>query len=212
MVDSPAVDQCIFHILRADLEKNVDLSWKMKWRIVKAQFFNYQDKKGSQEVIDQHYQLGNDLFGYMLDELMTYSCGYWRKATTLAEAQRAKYDLIARKLGMKPGMRVLDIGCGWGGFSKYIAENYGVSVVGIPYQKIRAEFARQMCKGLSVEIRVLDYRDIYETFDRIVEIGMFEHVGIKNYRPFMEMVYRCLKDDGLFMLHTIGRNTSSHND
>lgn len=206
--DAEAVDQCLFRILRARLEDNLKPTWEMRWNFFKAKLFNLQNRSGSMKVIDIHYQLGNDLFEEMLGSTMAYSCGYWKDAKTLDEAQRAKFDLIARKLGMKKGMRVLDIGCGWGGFAKHIAQNYGVEVVGITLSENQAAYARKACKGLSVEIRVQDYRDIKEQFDRVVEIGMFEHVGLKNYRPFMEGVYRCLKDDGLFMLHTIGTDTS----
>jgi cyclopropane-fatty-acyl-phospholipid synthase len=206
--DSPALDQCMFHVLRARLEANLKPTWEMRWNFIKAKLFNLQNRTGSMKVIDIHYQLGNDLFEAMLGSTMAYSCGYWKNATTLDGAQRAKFDLIARKLGMKKGMRVLDIGCGWGSFAKYIAENYGVEVVGITLSENQAAYAKKVCKGLSVEIRVQDYRDVQEQFDRVVEIGMFEHVGLKNYRPFMEIVYRCLKDDGLFMLHTIGTDTS----
>jgi cyclopropane-fatty-acyl-phospholipid synthase len=207
--DSSALDETIFRICRADLEKKIKPTLAMRWAILKAKLFNAQDKKGSMKVIDQHYQLGNDLFVVMLDRLMTYSCGYWKNANNLDEAQEAKYDLIARKLGLKKGMRVLDIGCGWGGFAKYIAEKYQVEVVGVTLSENQASFARNVVVDLPVEIRIQDYRDVNETFDRIVEIGMFEHVGTKNYRPFMEMVNRCLKDDGLFMLHTIGSKISS---
>ena len=161
------------------------------------------------KVIDEHYQLGNDLYRNMLDSSMGYSCGYWKNAKTLYDAQTAKYDLICRKLGLKPGMSVLDIGCGFGGFAKHAAERYGAHVTGITLSANQAEFARQACVGLPVEIRVQDYRDVAQTFDRVVEIGMFEHVGSRNYRTFMEMVHRCLKDGGLFMLHTIGGNEST---
>ncbi len=207
--DCPSLDEMMFRILRAGLEKNFKPTWAMRWAVFKAKVFNYQSKSNSMAVIDQHYQLGNDLFISMLDELMTYSCGYWKNAKTLNEAQRAKYDLIARKLGFKPGMRVLDIGCGWGGFAKYVAQNYGVTVVAITLSENQANYAREFCKGLNVEVRVQDYRDVNESFDRIIEIGMFEHVGNKNYRTFMEKVHRNLKDDGMLMLHTIGNNMSS---
>jgi cyclopropane-fatty-acyl-phospholipid synthase len=194
--DCEALDECIFHILRADLQKNLKPNWAMRWAVIKAKLFNRQSKSQSMRVIDQHYQLGNDLFENMLDGLMTYSCGYWCNAETLDEAQRAKYDLIARKLGFKKGMRVLDIGCGWGGFAKYVSENYDVEVVAITLSENQAAFAKEVCKGLPIEVRVHDYRDVYEVFDRVVEIGMFEHVGQKIYRTFMEIAYRCLKNDG----------------
>lgn len=206
--DAAALDECIFYILKADLEKNLKPTWAMRWAIIKAKIFNRQSKSGSMHVIDQHYQLGNDLFENMLDPLMTYSCGYWKEANTLEEAQKAKYDLIARKLGLKKGMRVLDVGCGWGGFAKYIAENYGVDVVGITLSENQAVYAKELCRGLPVEVRVQDYRDVQDKFDRVVEIGMFEHVGQKNYRTFMEIAYNCLTEDGMLMLHTIGSNVS----
>lgn len=207
--DCEAIDQCMFRILRSNLEKNIKPSWNTLWAVFKAKILNPQNKSRSLTVIHEHYQLGNDLYERMLDELMTYSCGYWKQASTLDEAQRAKYDLIAQKLALKPGMRVLDIGCGWGGFAKYIAEHYGVEVVGITLSENQAEYARKVCQGLPVEIRIQDYRDLQGTFDRIVEIGMFEHVGVKNYRPFMEIIHRSLKEDGLVMIHTIGSNRTS---
>ena len=207
--DVEDLDVCIYRILMADLEKNFKPSWSHVWAYFKAKFFNRQNRSGSLEVIDQHYQLGNDLYQNMLDPLMTYSCGYWKNAKNLKDAQVAKYDLIARKLGFKKGMRVLDIGCGWGGFAKYVSEQYGVEVVAITLSENQAAYAKEVCKDLLVEIRVQDYRDLNEKFDRIVEIGMFEHVGVKNHRTFMEVAHRCLNDNGMVMLHTIGGNRST---
>jgi cyclopropane-fatty-acyl-phospholipid synthase len=207
--ESEALDECLCRILRAHLDQQARYTWQMAFAYLKALLLNLQNKSGAMKVIDTHYQLGNDLYQNMLDATMTYSCGYWNNAHTLLEAQEAKYDLICRKLGLKPGMSVLDIGCGWGGFAKYAAEHYGVRVTGITLSKNQAEYAQAICKDVPVTIRIQDYRDVTETFDRILEIGMFEHVGEKNYRTFMETVYKCLKPDGLFMLHTIGRNEST---
>jgi cyclopropane-fatty-acyl-phospholipid synthase len=148
-------------------------------------------------------------FSMMLDRRMNYSCGYWEKATTLDQAQEAKLDLICQKLRLKPGMTVLDIGCGWGGFAGWAAEKYDVSVLGITVSQEQVKFARQACKGLDVKIELHDYRDLRDTFEHIVSIGMFEHVGSKNYKKFMKMVF-CLKSDGLFLLHTIAGNTTVH--
>ena len=154
----------------------------------------------------RHYDLGNDLFEAMLDERMIYSCAYWPGATTLDRAQENKLALTCTKLGLKPGMRVLDIGCGWGGWAKFAAERYGVDVVGLTISHEQAAYARTHCAGLPVDIRLQDYRTVTERFDRIVSIGMFEHVGHRYYRTFMQVVNRCLKDDGVFLLHTIVGN------
>ncbi|MDN3504484.1 MAG: cyclopropane fatty acyl phospholipid synthase [Rhabdochlamydiaceae bacterium] len=207
--DCDDLDGMFMRVLRANVEDKVKVSWEMIWGYVKAKLFNQQTKSKSMKVIEQHYQLGNELYENMLDANMAYSCGYWACSDNLEKAQEAKFDLIARKLGMKKGMTVLDIGCGWGGFAKYIAKNYGVSVIGVTLSENQAELAKKMCKGLPVEIRVQDYRDVKEKFDRIVSIGMFEHVGSKNYRTFMESTHDSLKEGGLMMLHTIGSNESS---
>ncbi len=206
--NSKALDLTIAHILRAKLHDKVSISPSLAWSYIKAFLFNLQDKLGSKKVIDQHYNLGNDLYTRMLDPLMAYSCGYWKNAASLEEAQRAKFDLLCKKLKLTPGMTILDIGCGWGGFEKYAAENYGVRVVGVTLSENQAEFAIQLCKGLPVEIKVQDYRDIEgeALFDRIISIGMFEHVGSKNYKTFMQVCNRLLKNDGIFVLHTIGGN------
>ena len=168
------------------------------------------------EVGEKHYDLGNMLFQKMLDKRMAYSCGYWKEAQNLDDAQEAKLDLICRKLNLKPGMKVLDIGCGWGSFCKFAAENYDVQVEGITVSKEQVQYAISACKGLNVTIKLMDYRDINNEippdkenlFDRVVSVGMFEHVGYKNYNTFMKTVQNQLKDDGLFLLHTIGTNVS----
>jgi len=207
--DCQALDQCIERILRAELNKKVSPSLALIMLQVKAFLFNLQDILGSQKVIDAHYQIGNDLFEAMLDPTMTYSCGYWKASRSLQSAQEAKYDLICQKLRLQPGMRILDIGCGWGGFVKFAAKKYGVQAVGVTLSENQADYARRISEGLPVEIRIQDWRDIQGSFDRIISIGMFEHVGVKNYRPFMELARRSLAPDGLFLLHTIGSNRST---
>ncbi len=210
MWDCPSIDQFIYHILNAKVDENENrYTLKNLWYVIQAKLFNLQNKSKSMDVIDLHYNLGNDLYIKMLGPTMAYSCGYWRRATNLNDAQNAKYDLICRKLKLRPGMQVLDIGCGFGGLAKFMAENYKVSVVGITLSMNQAEFAKQLCRGLPVEIRIQDYRDLTESFDRIVSVGMFEHVGPKNYERFMEVVNQSLKDGGLFLLHTIGGNAST---
>lgn len=140
---------------------------------------------------------------------MVYTCGYWKNAKDLDEAQEAKLDLVCRKIGLASGQRVLDIGCGWGSFAKFAAENYGAQVVGITVSKEQVRLAQERCAGWPVEIRLQDYRAMRETFDRVISLGMFEHVGYKNYRTYFEVARRCLKEDGLFLLHTIGGNVSA---
>ncbi len=180
---------------------------------LKARFINMQRGDNAFEVAKAHYDLGNDLFRAMLGKHLVYSCGYWAEATNLDDAQVAKLDLICRKLKLKPGQRVLDIGCGWGEALKYAAERYGVHGVGITISQEQAEFARELCAGLPVDIRLQDYRDIDEPFDAIFSIGMFEHVGTLNYRTYFEVARRCLRPNGhdgsgLFLLHSIGTNSS----
>lgn len=147
----------------------------------------------------------------MLDKQMSYSCGYWKDADNLDDAQVAKMDLICRKLHLKPGMKLLDIGCGWGSMVKFAAENYGVEVVGITISREQASYAQDSCNELPVDIRLEDYRSLNEPFDRILSIGMFEHVGYKNYDTFMKICRRSLKDDGIMLLHTIGGNQTTTN-
>lgn len=161
------------------------------------------------EVGERHYDIGNDLYETMLDKRMAYSCGYWKNASSLDEAQEAKLDLICRKLGIKKGMKVLDIGCGWGSFAKFVAEKYGADVVGITVSKEQVKLAGESCRGLPVRIDLQDYRQTKGKYDRIISIGMFEHVGYKQYRTFMKIASRLLSDDGIFLLQTIGRNRST---
>ncbi len=202
-------DEMIHKILSAHLEKKIKINIPLFLIYIRSILFNMQSKTRSFIVGEKHYDTGNDLFINMLDKRMNYSCGYWKNASNLDEAQENKLELICRKLRLEPGMKVLDIGSGWGAFAKYAAENYGVQVVGYTVSKEQLSLANKMCEGLPVEFRLSDYREINEKFDRIVSIGMFEHVGYKNYRTFFKVCHNALKDDGLFLLHTIGSNVST---
>jgi cyclopropane-fatty-acyl-phospholipid synthase len=202
--EAERVDECICKLLQANLDDSVKYTWPLNIKWLESRFLNLQTKRRAFIVGREHYDLGNELFKNMLDARMNYSCAYWKYATNLDQAQEDKLDLICRKLFLKPGMTVLDIGCGWGAFGKFAAEKYNVKVVGITVSKEQAELGKRMCKGLPVEFRLMDYRDINETFDRIVSVGMLEHVGYRNYRKFFETANRCLRDGGLFLLHTIG--------
>lgn len=191
-------------VLRAGLENQLPHHLKDTLRVAGARLFNLQTKKRAWIVGKEHYDLGNDLFTRMLDPQMQYSCAYWKDAGELEEAQIAKLTLICEKLQLVPGMRVLDIGCGWGGLAQFMAQRYDVSVVGVTISAEQQKLAQERCSGLDVDIRLQDYRDLSEQFDRIVSVGMFEHVGPKNYATYFAVVDRNLKPDGLFLLHTIG--------
>lgn len=203
--DVDRVDEFVSRIIRARVDKKIQRKIPMLFQLLTLRLLNLQSKQRAFIVGEKHYDLGNELFQNMLDQRMNYSCAYWKDAQTLDQAQENKLELICRKLYLEPGMRVLDIGCGWGAFGKYAAEKYKVKVVGISVSKQQVAYGRQLCEGLPVEFRLIDYRDLNEKFDRITSVGMFEHVGHKNYRTFFEVANKCLVDDGLFLLHTIGR-------
>ncbi len=207
--DAERLDQFIDRVISAGLANEIRKDLGTILKIAIAVLTNRQSKRRSFIVGQEHYDLGNDLYENMLDKRLVYTCAYWKDVTTLDEAQEQKLDLVCKKLKLAPGMRVLDIGCGWGSFAKYAAETYGVSVVGITVSKEQVELAQENCKGLPVEIRLQDYRDLNEKFDCIVSLGMFEHVGYRNYREYFRVASRCLNDNGLFLLHTIGDNQSS---
>lgn len=204
--DCERLDILFCKILKAKLDKQVPGNLRDILRVVSARLFNLQSRSRSWIVGKEHYDIGNDLFALMLDPHMQYSCGYWRDAQTLDEAQNAKLKMICEKLQLKPGMRLLDIGCGWGGLAAYAARNYGVSVDGVTISREQQKLAQHRCEGLDVNILLQDYRDLNTGYDRIVSVGMFEHVGPKNYATYFSVVDRCLKPDGLFLLHTIGSN------
>jgi len=203
-----ALDQLVDKVFKKKLDTKIKISKGLLWSSLKARIVNQQRKSKAYVIGERHYDTGNTLFKLMLDKRMNYSCGYWKNAKTLDEAQEAKLELICKKLKLKPDMTVLDIGCGWGSLAKFAAEKYHVKVVGITVSKEQVKLARELCKGLDIEIKLQDYRDLKEKFDCIVSVGMFEHVGDKNYKQFFEVVDQCLKDDGLFLLHTIGSNKS----
>ncbi|UCH97898.1 MAG: cyclopropane fatty acyl phospholipid synthase [Candidatus Aminicenantes bacterium] len=202
------LDQFFYKVLSANLHEKVK-GLPMLWIALKAKLLNLQKKSKAYKIGQRHYDIGNDLYTLMLDKGMNYSCAYWKNAKNLDQAQEAKLELTCQKLKLKPGMKVLDIGCGWGGFAIYAARKYNVDVVGITVSNEQVKLARELCNGLPVEIRLQDYRTLNETFDRIVSIGMIEHVGYKNYRVYMEIAHQCLTDDGLFLLHTIGNNKTT---
>ena len=209
--DCDAIDQFFERILEDRLHKKVKVNAiRFLWVKLKAKIINAQKRSKAFVIGEWHYDIGNNLFSILLDKRLNYSCGYWEKAKTLDNAQEEKLDLICRKMELRPGMKILDIGCGWGGFVKYAAEKYGANIHGITVSNEQLKFANKFCQGLDVIIELKDYRALKEKFDRIVSIGMFEHVGFKNYRTFMKIVHQCIEADGLFLLHTIAGNTSAN--
>jgi cyclopropane-fatty-acyl-phospholipid synthase len=202
--DCDQLDELVRRAQSADLIRHL-MSPTTLARVAQAKVMNMQSPRRAFTIGERHYDIGNDLYRRMLDSRMIYSCGYWRNADTLDAAQEAKLFLIANKLELEAGMRVLDIGCGWGGAAQFFAEKLGCEMVGVTVSREQAALARERCAGLPVDIRLQDYRELNEPFDRVYSIGMFEHVGVKNYRTYMDVVRRCLRDpDGLSVLHTIG--------
>lgn len=206
--DCRAIDEMITRALKARLDEELRGNWKLVFHMLRSRLLNLQTQARAFEVGEKHYDLGNDLYRAMLDSRLNYTCGYWREAENLEEAQEAKLDLVCRKIGLEEGMEVLDIGCGWGSFARYAAEEYGARVLGITVSKEQVKLGRELCGGLPVEIRLQDYRDVAGQFDRVISIGVMEHVGAKNYRNYMEVVDRTLKPGGIGFFHTIGDNTS----
>lgn len=205
--DCRSLDEFFARILRAGIDREV-ISINNLRLVLSARLQNLQTPQRAASVAHRHYDLSTDLYRAMLDKRMIYSCGYWTSASNLDEAQEAKLSLVCRKLGLEPGMRLLDIGCGWGGAARYAAENFGVEVTGITVSQEQHRIAEETCRGLPVNIQVADYRTLNGQFDRIMSIGMFEHVGYKNYRTYFRKALDLLTPDGLFLLHTIGSNRS----
>jgi len=206
--DANSLDIFFYNILKAGLDVKVVGLKNIIFPYLKAKLLNRQ-KTHAHHIGEWHYDIGNDLYSAMLDNNMQYSCAYWKTAKNLNQAQEDKMDLICRKLQLKKGETLLDIGCGWGGLLKYAAKKYGIKGVGITVSKNQAALAQQNCKGLPIEIKIEDYRKLSKQFDKIVSVGMIEHVGFKNYKEYMNVVHRCLKDNGIFLLHTIGSNETT---
>ena len=202
--DSPRLDETFNKALSARLEDRLRMNWPLALDLLKARLFNRQNKAMSKTVAEIHYNLGNDFYADMLDPYMQYTCAYWKNAQTLDEAQTAKLDLVCRKLDLTPGMTVLELGCGWGGFARYAAEHYGCHVTAYNISTEQVAYARERTRDLPVDIRLQDYREAEGAYDRVVSIGMCEHVGSRNYREFFSVIHRCLKDGGLALVHTIG--------
>lgn len=209
--DCVAIDQMITRVLKARLDEKVRNETRYIFQAIRAKLTNRQSSSRAFEVGIKHYDLGNDLYQRMLDKRLVYTCGYWKNADNLDDAQEAKLDLVCRKIGARPGMKILELGCGWGSFAKFAAEKYGASVLGVTVSKEQVALGMELCKGLPVELRLQDYREVQGKFDVVISIGVMEHVGHKNYSTYMDVVNRCLKEDGIGFVHTIGGNKSITN-
>ena len=209
--DSKSIDQLVTHIFKVDLKSKVSRNFNTLFNYFFAVLSNRGSRSRAFKIGEKHYNIGNDLFSAMLDKRLVYTCGYWKDAKTLDEAQENKLDLVCKKLNLKAGRSVLDIGCGWGSFAKFAAEKYGAKVLGVTVSEEQVELGKKLCEGLPVEIRLQDYRDVTGQFDHVVSLGMFEHVCSPNYDTYMKVVNHCLRDEGLFLLHTIGNDYTDKN-
>lgn len=201
---SRQLDETIAHLLAVNIQKDLPLTPSLVTTVAIGYMFNRQKLSRAYKNAAAHYNIGNDLYALMLDKRMIYSCGFWQHAKTLGQAQEDKLERVCKKLKLKPGMTLLDIGCGWGGFAEYAAKNYKVKVTGISPASEQVELAKKRTKGLDVKILQQDYREASGKYDRIVSIGMLEHVGQKNYKSFFTKCHSLLKDDGIMLHHTIG--------
>jgi len=206
--DCAALDVMLTKLLSINVLDLMRPSPALAFHVARSSLRNNQTKNRAAANAKHHYNIGNELYSRMLDSEMVYSCAYWKDAKNLEEAQRAKFDLICRKLELQPGMRLLDIGSGWGGFLRYAVKNYGVEATGISPAGNQISLAREKSEGLGITFIQQDYRDLTGQFDRIVSIGMMEHVGPKNYKTFFGKCDELLTRDGRMLHHTISSNLS----
>lgn len=207
--DCDRIDLMVERLHRAGAGRRAAGRLPYRWLAILSWLINLQSRSRAKIVGERHYDAGNSLYETMLDSYMNYSCAFWQRAASLEQAQQDKMELICRKLKLEPGMRVLDLGCGWGGMARYAAENFGVEVLGITISRAQYEWAQSRLKDLPIEIRLQDYRDVTGTFDRVWSIGMFEHVGVRNYQQFFRKCRQALRAGGLMLLQTIGANDPS---
>jgi cyclopropane-fatty-acyl-phospholipid synthase len=203
--DTGALDELTARLIRSGVRPPV-LGWRSAFHVAAARVWNLQNAVRARRSVERHYDIGNDLYQAMLGETLAYTCAYWKWAGDLDEAQRAKLDLVCRKLDLRPGMKVLELGCGWGTFARHAAETYGAHVTGYTVSREQVALGTELCRGLPVDLHLADYRSACGTYDAVVSIGLMEHVGPKNHRLYMETVDRCLRPGGIAFVHTIGSN------
>ena len=207
--DCKHLDQFFDVLCQSGIQKSKHAKTDLLGPFLISKFTNMQDKKKSLNVAEEHYNLGNDFYENMLDKHMQYTCAYWDNAKNLQEAQDNKLDLVCRKIGLKKGDTVLELGSGWGGFARFAANNYGAKVTCYNISKEQVAYAIKHNKGLPIQTNQKDYRDATGVFDHVVSIGLMEHVGHKNFDAFFNQVQKHLRPNGLFLLHTIGANVGA---
>lgn len=205
--DCAALDQLFDRIIAGRLGDLLGMTVPLAVMILAAKFRNRQSVSRSGQVAKAHYDLPIDIHAATYDRRLTASCAYWKDAATLDEAQENKLDLICRKIGLTSGHTVFDIGCGWGSFIGFAAEKYGALCTGVTVSKEQVSYVKQRYIELPIEPLLMDYRSYQgPPVDRVVSVGMFEHVGAKNHCTYFECARRLVKEDGLFLLHTIWEN------
>ena len=210
---SKQLDKTMTLAFKANLAERLGLDDKVKFALyhIKARIANQQAGKKAYKNAQSHYDIGNDLYEPMLGRTMAYTCAYWAwGAKTLDQAQTDKYELICKKLGLKKGMTVLDVGCGWGELAIYMVKKYGCEVVCLTPSHEQIAYIKKNAKSTKVKPVLTTWQDYSGKvkFDRIAAIGIMEHVGPKNYDAFITKMHNLVKPDGLFILHTIGSNRS----
>ncbi|OGZ60382.1 MAG: cyclopropane-fatty-acyl-phospholipid synthase [Candidatus Spechtbacteria bacterium RIFCSPHIGHO2_02_FULL_43_15b] len=212
--DCERLDQFFCRIISEGMDRKMGFNFELIKQLAKAKLLNMQSRSRAKTVIDRHYDLSPELYMGFLGPYNQYTSLYFSECETLELAEEKKLRLICEKLNLQSQDRVLDIGCGWGGFAKFAAERFGCSVVGVSISEEQIRYAREFCKGLPVEIIYLDYRDLSGKFpgyfDKVLVCGMIEHVGHKNHGRLMREVSNCINDEewSLFLLDTIGANKS----
>jgi cyclopropane-fatty-acyl-phospholipid synthase len=207
--DLKQIDEIYYRFLRNELHRKLRLSVKQLLQILLARIVNLQTPGRAKRDTNAHYDLSNELFSLFLGDTPLYTCGYWnREGMTLEEANRAAFDLSCRKLQLVPGARLLDVGCGWGAFLKFAAQNYGITGLGVNISRPQLEACEVACRGLPVDFlfedcRLLDRQRYREGFDAISSIAMINHIGPKNYRQYFSTMHAVLKDKGLLLLQGI---------
>jgi cyclopropane-fatty-acyl-phospholipid synthase len=205
--DCDALDQFFDRVISKRLGATLGMTLPLALLIMVSRLQNRQTVSRARQAADVHYDLPVDIFEATFDRRLTGSCGYWANATTLDDAQEAKLDLVCRKIGLKERDTVLDIGCGWGSFIGYAAERYRAECFGVTVSPVQVDYTKKRYAGVAAHPVLQDYRKYTgPQADHLVSMGMFEHVGSKNYRTYFECARRYMKDDGLFLLHTIWEN------